>query len=243
VAKEAGESPRSSNTQFLLRDGVAKTRKCRQALDDSGPSFLLHHRFPFSPRFLLLYLPSTPHSSCLSWQNHETFGKVEDAVKEIVAQGYLHVKKSKDRDGQPQVKRMKAATNATSNIPVLRRLFHFFQINYCLGLRGEGEVTRLRMLNWAEHVFDEKMLSSTRSVPQSMTTGRFTHPFMLGCLAWEAFACARPRTSQSPTSSCRYGHRHCSHGLAPDCGNLMYTARVCRDDLLDTGAGDESDDE
>jgi hypothetical protein len=140
--------------------------------------------FPGPPLLILFALKS----SSLLRQNHRTFGKVEDAVKEIVAQGYLHVKKSKDRDGQPQVKRMKAATNASSNIPVLTLLFPFSQINYCLGLRGEGEVTRLRMLNWAEHVFDEKMLSSTRSVPQSMNTGRLTHPLMFDCLAWEAFS-------------------------------------------------------
>lgn len=36
------------------------------------------------------------------------------------------------------------------------------QVMYCLGLRGEEEVTRLRMLNWAEEIFDEKMLDSTK---------------------------------------------------------------------------------
>jgi len=46
VAKESGKSPRSSNTQFLLRNGVTKAWESRQALD-SGPWFLLHHRVPF----------------------------------------------------------------------------------------------------------------------------------------------------------------------------------------------------
>ena len=239
VAKESGKSPRSSNTQLLLRNGVAKAWKGRQALH-SGPSFSLHHRVLFPALLFLFFLPLK--SSFLLRQNHRTFGKVEDAVKEIVAQGYLHVKKSKDRDGQPQVKRMKAATNASSNIPVLRPLFPSSQINYCLGLRGEGEVTRLRMLNWAEHVFDEKMLSSTRSVPRSMNTGRLTHPFTFYCMAWEDFSSLRPCAKQSSTSS-RCGLRHCSLGHALDCGNLICNARLCRDDLLDTGADDDSDDE
>lgn len=38
-----------------------------------------------------------------SMTDHSVFGSTVDTVRELVSQGYLHIKKSKDREGNPQV--------------------------------------------------------------------------------------------------------------------------------------------
>lgn len=101
-------------------------------------------------------------------------------------------------------------------------------------------MTRLRMLNWAEHVFDEKMLSSTRSVPLFVATCRIMHPFMSLFGAGDALLHNHPSTDSQPVRLPAL--------LLLFLASRLTVASPCvllsrRDDLLDTGAGDESDDE